>query len=83
MTISPGATVSLDTFFVSTGGFSKVSKFTNDLILCEKFSKPSPDYPFLMTLCFLFRFLSSNSPRYSFGLTSNVNMQGLPMFSVS
>ena len=41
LTISPASTVSLDTFFVSHGGFSKVSKFTNDLIICEKFSKPS------------------------------------------
>ena len=46
LTISSATAVSLDTFFVSCGGFSEVSKFTNDLILCEKFSKPSPDDPF-------------------------------------
>ena len=50
----------------------KVSKSTKDLILCEKFSNPSPDDPYLIPLCFLFIFLSSNSSRYSIGLTANV-----------
>ena len=63
--ISPFTTVSPDTFLVSSGGFLNVSKFTRDVILLLKFSKPRPVDPFFIPLCFLFNVLSRNNSKYS------------------
>lgn len=82
-TISPLLVVSLDSFLVSAGGFSKVLKFTSDLILCAKFSYSSRGDPFLIPLCFLFKFLSLNNSSYSFGFTASVTRQGLSILSIS
>ena len=72
--ISSATTENLETSLRSTGGFSKVSKLTRDFILWEKFSKPSPLDPFLITLCFLLIFLSSNNSKYSFGFAAFQNI---------
>ena len=50
---SPPTTEDLDNCFELRCGFLYVSKFTNEVILLVKFSKPSPLDPFLIPLFFI------------------------------